>query len=1054
MIRVPLLPTVVIDRLAGWIEQLDPSGRLGDVDEEHLRYAVEAVDESVGKLLLDPFVREAIAIASPSLDRELETHLDRHGLIDLNDSLRRSLLGYVTRMAIRPTPFGLHAGTSMPAVGSMTTLAVGPRGARRKYTRIDAGTVYSLARELETDSRETQLQQASLWFCNTAATEVGGRFVSQGTRYGEREHGEASVRATAPVRFALNAACHGITLMDLEYMLLNKYPALSRDRASAFLSKLVEGGFLYSDIRPPLVGAEPMTWLQNRLRTIPGGSRARDRFTELHRLAATFQCAPVGAALAECRDLHEAAPEEVGHARDTVFYVDTTAAVTGKLGKDVVDKALEAALLLARTGTRGPDTESLLGYRNRFIERYGARIVPLMELIDPFVGLGFPDHYSPTFKLASTPTTPREAHLLRLAVQAGLESRTELVLSEEDLATIEDPMWSHSLPDAFDVYLSVLARSIDDLNFGRFDVLPGALGTTVGYVPSFSRLGGVLGSAATKQFVDHAEKARKYARGDDMHVELSCMPIRASAANVSLRPFFGDRELLLGIPPTPHADGSAIPWSEIGAKAGGRGLEIWWIPRNVRLRIHGSHLLNQHLTPPLVRLVSDIMASQSWPIGPFEWRIPGAMRRMPRLRVGSVILRLAEWRLTPREILSDGVSDLLGFARWIVSWRRELGVPRSVTYAQADRDLFLDLENPCFLEMLYREVLRSDTAAGVVLREANHLLGDHWLAGQDGSYSAELVVPFARKAGEEVEHRTSGPPVDLGRRSLSRSLIPGSEWIYAKLYCSSRAQVKILREHVPDLVAELGLAQLNKWFFVRFSDPDEHLRLRFQFRTTSDAELGAKRVLAWANGLHAERLVYRVALDTYEREVERYGGPDGIDLCEDLFRIDSEFAVSLVALGDLSEESEILAVFSVDRYMRGIGLTVAERTALYKSLEEYELSYRGIDWIRESRRRFRADRPSIEALMDEDGPGVRPFMRQAAERLRREAAQPGARLRKLARRPKSGVRFEDIVLSLIHMHCNRMLGIDRDKEAQVSLLLSSMYRSFESYVPEGIRIEP
>ena len=47
-------------------------------------------------------------------------------------------------------------------------------------------------------------------------------------------------------------------------------------------------------------------------------------------------------------------------------------------------------------------------------------------------------------------------------------------------------------------------------------------------------------------------------------------------------------------------------------------------------------------------------------------------------------------------------------------------------------------------------------------------------------------------------------------------------------------------------------------------------------------------MLAGLAPLHRERLLWKVQLDTYERETERYGGPDGIELAERLFHADSE----------------------------------------------------------------------------------------------------------------------------------------------------------------------
>jgi thiopeptide-type bacteriocin biosynthesis protein len=71
-----------------------------------------------------------------------------------------------------------------------------------------------------------------------------------------------------------------------------------------------------------------------------------------------------------------------------------------------------------------------------------------------------------------------------------------------------------------------------------------------------------------------------------------------------------------------------------------------------------------------------------------------------------------------------------------------------------------------------------------------------------------------------------------------------------------------------------------------------------------------------------------VQLDTYEREVERYGGPAGIRHAESLFWVDSLMAVRLVS-GTLGDDGLAIrwrvAVLSMDVLMRSFGFSVFER---------------------------------------------------------------------------------------------------------------------------------
>src|ERR1035441_9244429 len=58
--------------------------------------------------------------------------------------------------------------------------------------------------------------------------------------------------------------------------------------------------------------------------------------------------------------------------------------------------------------------------------------------------------------------------------------------------------------------------------------------------------------------------------------------------------------------------------------------------------------------------------------------------------------------------------------------------------------------------------------------------------------------------------------------------LPGSEWLFVKLYCPRNLENDVVPESMltfAENVVAAGLA--DSWFFIRYSDPDSHIRLRF-----------------------------------------------------------------------------------------------------------------------------------------------------------------------------------------------------------------------------------
>src|SRR6185436_2264047 len=63
----------------------------------------------------------------------------------------------------------------------------------------------------------------------------------------------------------------------------------------------------------------------------------------------------------------------------------------------------------------------------------------------------------------------------------------------------------------------------------------------------------------------------------------------------------------------------------------------------------------------------------------------------------------------------------------------------------------------------------------------------------------------------------------------TRRFLPGDSWLYVKLYTGTATADTLLRDYLAPVVEKAidsGLA--SRWFFIRYGDPDWHVRLRFR----------------------------------------------------------------------------------------------------------------------------------------------------------------------------------------------------------------------------------
>ena len=222
------------------------------------------------------------------------------------------------------------------------------------------------------------------------------------------------------------------------------------------------------------------------------------------------------------------------------------------------------------------------------------------------------------------------------------------------------------------------------------------------------------------------------------------------------------------------------------------------------------------------------------------------------------------------------------------------------------------------------------------------------------------------------------------------------------------------------------------WHIVRYRDPAGHPQLRLRLRDARRAPDLLRAACEWAGALVGDGRLLRFAIVTYEREVERYGGPEAMGLVEDIFSADSAGAVDLLLCGrGTALTDEDLAVLSLDRLLGDLGVAAAARAALPRAKPADRIAAG-----EEYRTRQRILRPLLGAPgWLERQPGGAPVAAALAARSERCAA-PARELSALGRQGHLTCGHDAIVAALVHMHCNRLLGTDRDRERLVRDLLA------------------
>lgn len=1050
VLRTPLLP---LDELESWSAGLEApaAGNAPEslaaalaADRERLRARLRALIER-------PEIREALFVASPNLEVGLEAWR-RDPDSKKGRRAEEALVRYVLRMTARATPFGLFSGCSVGRMGPETRLRLSPRGEYRRHTRLDMDYLFALAEELEASPE----LRASLRFRpNSSLYQAAGRW-----RYAESRrqgfllvHQLVGVDSNPYLDETLRRAALVATPAELARALVESDPdgEITLEEAGEFVNELIDTQLLVSGLSPPVTGREPVEDLVAQLAehpvTLPVAERLRQAQAALAGLdAGRIGDAEPGSYREIARGLGEL-PARIDLQR--LFQVDMIKpAPDSTLGPEVLEE-IERGIRLLRRVAEVPREDPLGEFRRLFLERYGSgRMVPLVEVLDEEIGIGFrrargaAAEGSPLLAGLVFPEEPSDSILLAfpawhrvllgklsaaLAAGAG-----EIEITESDLAELPEDRLPPQ-PDAFQAMIALAAPSPEALARGDFKLL---LRNAFG--PSGARLLGRFCHAdgeLRRCLQDHLE-AEEALQPGALFAEVVHLP-EGRVGNILWRPVLRPFEIpYLGRSGAPEE--RLLPVTDLLVSVAGQEIVLRSarLGRRVIPRLTSAHNYGQG-SLGLYRFLCSLQAQGTREALYWSWGALESAPFLPRVTSGRLVLDRARWRLSPGE-----VRRLAGFReaeryRAVREWRAERRLPRWVAFAERDNELVIDLDNVLCIDAFLALARRTPQ---VDLVEIFPSPDELCVTGPEGRFLHEISVPAVRRR-EASAPRVAAPPAGVVRRIFP----PGSEWLYAKLYTGTSTADRVLREAVGPLTREaLAGGAADQWFFLRYGDPDWHLRVRWHGDPRRLHQEVLPALEQTVSGLIEEGFVWRFQLDTYEREVERYGGAEGIELAERLFQADSEAVLAILETLEGIEGADArwrLALAGIDRLLADLGFAGAEKLSMLRRMQES--STREIKaspaFVQQLAERLRRERPTLEDLLEpvEAGHPLAPGLAALEERSRRLAPIAAElRARERAGRLTSGIA--ELALSFIHMFANRLLR--SEGRAHEVVLYDFLYR--------------
>ncbi|MCU0681617.1 MAG: lantibiotic dehydratase [Polyangiaceae bacterium] len=1026
MLRTPLLPFEAL--LTPKTEAARALAEGGDLD------AAVAADRRAFwaralRLLDEPDVREALELASPSFAQALEAWRSAPTAAR-GANVEATLARYLQRMTSRATPFGLFAGQTPGVLADRTELRLAPRPRYRRHTRLRREALVALA--AAAPPATVLRANPTLYRASHEAREL--RYVVASDRDGAPGL-VAAVEAGEEVQAVLTYAAEARERAAI--VAFTQSQGAAPAEAEGLTEALIAAGLLVDDREPPLTGDDPLRALAEELAVRPGASALAGRTAAV---VEALAMANAGATLAWAPPLREAVAASLA----ALTGVD---ACPARALSVALDKPAEVATLSERAAARLEATARALAamgfaragdplgaFKRAYRDRFEGEELPLLAALDDETGVGASlDEGAGLVAVAAPP-----AHLVRLFADALARGARSIDLRADDVAALCSPR-ARPLPAAY----AALAQVAPDPEGSEPALyLQGAQG------PSGCRLlGRFTHDAGLRALVDAHLRAEEALEPDAIFAEIVHAP-GEGGADALVRPALRAFEIPCFARSSAPAD-RRLELAELRVSVRDDRVILRSPRLGKRVIARGTHAHHFASSPvPAYRFLGllqeqGVSAEVAWGWGALE-----AAPFLPRVAIDGVVVSLARWRLSGEERRALATSSGAALVRAASAIRQARGLPRYVSLPDGDRVALLDFDSVVSLE----------AASRLFARETEGLLQELFapperscVRGDGGGFAHELVVPFVAVSSSELPapsvaaaSATGGPPASafaghrpagrdpgllsaLGRRALAggrRAYPPGTEWLYVRLEAAASVHDRLLATVVAPIVQQAQASgAIDAWFFVRLAAPTPHLRVRFHGeagRLRSEVLAALERACA----PHVrERRLLRFSIETYEREIERYGGEAGMALAEGLFYLDSEAALALVEGGLLETPADRwrAALLGVGHLLGDLGLDRAARRRLVTRLAGACRAELGLDDGAQRRldARFRAERAGLESLRA--GRGASGLHAAFAARSRGVKALAGE-LAEAARAGALRVPLEELAATFAHVHVGRLVS--------------------------------
>jgi hypothetical protein len=611
-----------------------------------------------------------------------------------------------------------------------------------RHTRLDMYYLCALSQEL---SKIPGIRNQLRYFPNTTLYPVGNklRYIEYEYLKHGRKHRITSVQQSSFLKKILKMAERGVKISEILDYLVNQ--DIPQDDALDFINEIIDSQIIVSELSPSVTGDDFLDKIIFILESLPVKHSLLEQLKEIKTLLNRID---------ENKDdtivFYEAVKEKIKKINipfedKYIFQSDMTKdAVEATLGQDILQEVKSTMRFLNKI-TPEARNEDLVKFMQTFSERYEEREIPLMEALDPEMGIGYPankgsnvespliDNLAIPYQINNNSTIQInnfQSVLHKKTIEALSQNKQEIAFTEEDVKDKKE-RWDDLPPTVFGMFKVLkYGNSQKRIELNHFS---GSCGANL--LARFSHTNGEI-----EQFVKDITHKEQELNPNIVFAEIVHLP-DSRVGNILSRPHIRDYEILY-LANSDLPENKIIRMSDltVSIRNGQICLRSTRLNKEIVPRLTNAH--NYRNNPmPVYKFLCDMQIQNGRGGLFFNWgNIGNLFTFRPRVRYKDTILSPASWTIMIKDIKQMFSIKETDLVEEVTKWRKKEAIPQYVLLEDGDNELFVDFEKPVSIQALFSVIKKRNT---IQLSEFLFDTDNVMVRDKNGnSYLNECIVAF------------------------------------------------------------------------------------------------------------------------------------------------------------------------------------------------------------------------------------------------------------------------------------------------------------------------